>query len=258
MPKQSIFITGAGAGIGRATARLFASRGYLCGLVDLDGEAAREVARELGPEHWSAQLDVRDAAAFEAAIAKFDSHTGSLGKLDVLFNCAGILRMGRFEDLSLEDTRAQLDVNVMGVVHGVRAALPFLERARGIVVSMGSASAIYGQPELAMYSASKFAVRALTEALDLEFRKKGVRVTDVMPSYVDTGMVSSQKTPAKSVAALGVRITPEAVAKQVWRAVATNGTRVHWPMPLDFALLSRVAGVSPWITRTVMRFLTKS
>ena len=256
MQRKTIFVTGAGAGIGRATARLFSSRGYVCGLADVDGEAAAAVARELGPEHYAVKLDVRDAKAFETAIGGFDRHMGGDGRLSVLFNCAGILRMGRFEDLSLEDSRAQLDINVLGVIHGVRAALPYLEREKGTVVSMGSASAIYGQPELAVYSASKFAVRALTEALDLEFRKKGVRVTDVMPSYVDTGMVSSQKTPAKSVAALGVRITPDEVAERVWKAV--HGAQVHWPMPFDFALLSRVATLSPWLTRAIMRVLTKS
>ena len=205
MAKPSIFITGAGRGIGRATARLFAEKGYVCGLADVDHEAALEVRRELGPDHFACALDVRDFAAYEAALRGFDAHATLGGRLSVLFNCAGILRMGRLEDQSLDDDRAQLDVNVLGVIHGVRAALPYLERARGTIVSMSSASAIYGQPELAVYSATKFAVRALTEALDLELASKGIRVTDVMPAYVATDMVASQRTPAKSVGTLGVR-----------------------------------------------------
>ena len=77
----------------------------------------------------------------------------------------------------------------MGVILGIQTCLPLLERARGCIVNMSSASAIYGQPELAVYSASKFAVRALTEALDIELRPEGVRVADIMPGYVDTPMV---------------------------------------------------------------------
>lgn len=256
MGKKTIFITGGGAGIGRATARLFAAKGYLVGLGDVDGAAAERVRDELGGPHFATALDVRDYEGFVRALAAFDAHAASAGALSVLFNCAGILRMGRFEELSLEESRLQLDVNVMGVVHGVRAALPYLERAKGTVVSMGSASGIYGQPELAVYSASKFAVRALTEALDLELRGRGIRVTDVMPSYVDTQMVSSQKTPAKSLGALGVRITPEEVAQKVLAAV--NGRRVHYPMPFDFSILARLAAVSPSLTRAVMRRITGS
>ncbi|MBL9113108.1 MAG: SDR family oxidoreductase [Myxococcales bacterium] len=256
MAKPSIFITGAGRGIGRATARLFAEKGYVCGLADVDHEAALEVRRELGPDHFACALDVRDFAAYEAALRGFDAHASLDGRLSVLFNCAGILRMGRLEDQSLDDDRAQLDVNVLGVIHGVRAALPYLERARGTIVSMSSASAIYGQPELAVYSATKFAVRALTEALDLELASKGIRVTDVMPAYVATDMVASQRTPAKSVATLGVRITADEVARRVYEAA--NGSRLHYPMPFDLSVLSRIATLAPSLTRRVMKHLTKS
>src|SRR4029078_11260555 len=130
-----------------------------------------------------------------------------------------ILRFGRFEDISPDQCRKQLDVNVMGVILGIQTCLPLLERARGTIVNMSSASAIYGQPELAVYSASKFAVRALTEALDIELRPKGIRIADVMPAYVDPPMVSSQTHKPKSLRTMGIKLTPEMIAEIVWKAV---------------------------------------
>ena len=116
--------------------------------------------------------------------------------MNALFNCAGILRMGRFEQLPQSESLQQVQVNLMGVVYGIYASLPLLEKSvddgGACILNMSSASAIYGTPELAVYSATKFAVRALTEALDLEFRKKKIRVADIMPSYVATPMVSNQ------------------------------------------------------------------
>ena len=89
--------------------------------------------------------------SWKTAVADF---TPSSQTLDVLFNCAGILKMGRFEDVTPDQCRKQLDVNVMGVILGIQTCLSLLERARGTIVNMSSASAIYGQPELAAYSAS--------------------------------------------------------------------------------------------------------
>jgi NAD(P)-dependent dehydrogenase (short-subunit alcohol dehydrogenase family) len=244
---KTIFVTGAASGIGKATALLFGKKGWRVGCYDVDVEGARRVAEQLaGAAHG--RIDVTSEESWKTAISDF---AGAAGALDVLFNCAGILRMGRFEDVSPAECRKQLDVNVMGVILGIQTCLPLLERARGTIVNMSSASAVYGQPELAVYSATKFAVRAITEALDIELRVKGVRIADIMPGYVDTPMVSSQSHRSASLEKLGVKLTPEKIADIVWDAV--HGTGLHYIPQADVQLLSRLGGLVPELGRVIMR-----
>ena len=253
---RSIFVTGAASGIGRATALLFGQRGYKVGAYDLDLDGAKRVAERIGPSASYGRLDVVNAEAWSQAVSDFEA---SAHRMDVLFNCAGILRMGRFEDVSAEDCKKQLDVNVLGVILGIQASLPLLERTAmdqpSVIVNMSSASAVYGQPELAVYSATKFAVRALTEALDIELRPKRIRVCDVMPGYVDTPMVQTQKHTARSLERLGVKLTAEGIAEVVWKAV--HGRGVHHIPQRDIALMSRIGGLFPELGRRVVHRMTK-
>jgi len=246
---KSIFITGAASGIGKATALLFAKRNFTVGCYDVDIDGARRVAEQIGHGAHHGRIDVTQEESWKAAVDDFSKSSG--GALGVLFNCAGIMRMGRFEDIPVAEWQKQFDVNVMGTVLGIRTCLPLLESSRGVVVNMSSASAIYGQPELAGYSASKFAVRGLTEALDIEFKSKGVRIVDIMPSYVQTPMVHSQVYRARSLERLGARLTPEDVAETVWKA--SHGTGVHYFPQLDFKILARLNGALPEAARLVMR-----
>jgi NAD(P)-dependent dehydrogenase (short-subunit alcohol dehydrogenase family) len=253
--KKSIFVTGAASGIGKATALLFARRGWFVGCYDVDVDGARRVADEAGAASaCHGRIDVTSAESWRLAVADFEGHTG--GRMDVLFNCAGILRMGRFESISETECRKQLDVNVMGVVLGIQTCLPVLERTIGSrIVNMSSASAIYGAPELAVYSASKFAVRALTEALDVELRPKGIGICDVMPGYVDTPMVEKQETKAKTVDRLGVKLKAEDVAEVVWKAA--HGKGLHYIPQVDLKILGRLQGLLPEVGRVVMQRLAK-
>lgn len=248
---KSLFVTGAASGIGKATALLFGRKGWRVGCYDIDVDGAREVAEGL-PGAAHGRIDVTSEESWKTAAADF---AGAGGRLDALFNCAGILRMGRFEDIGPAECRKQLDVNVMGVILGIQTCLPLLERARGVIVNMSSASAVYGQPELAVYSASKFAVRALTEALDIELRPRGVRIADIMPGYVDTPMVSSQTHKARSLQRLGVKLTPERIAGVVWEAVHGNG--LHYIPQKDVLILSRLGGLLPELGRAAMRRIAK-
>jgi NAD(P)-dependent dehydrogenase (short-subunit alcohol dehydrogenase family) len=245
---ETIFVTGAASGIGRATALLFAGRGWLVGCYDVDVDGARKTAETCGPRACHGRIDVTSGESWKVAVSDFEAHSGA--KMNVLFNCAGILRMGRFEEISPAECQKQVDVNIMGIVHGIHACLPALERSRGVIVNMSSASAVYGSPELAVYSATKFAVRALTEALDIEFRPKGIRVCDVMPGYVDTPMVRTQEKPAQTVGRMGVKLKAEDIAELVWKA--SHGTALHYIPQADFKLLTRINGLAPSLARAVM------
>lgn len=206
--QRTVLITGAGRGIGEATARRFADAGYLVGAYDLQPCAWAE-----GDERIvTGSLDVTDPAAWEAALAELTARSG--GALDVLVNNAGLLYGTPFIDASYERDSALVDVNVKGVMFGCRAAFPFLkEAAAPTVVNLCSASAIYGQAEMAVYSATKFAVRGITEALDLEWGPEGIRVCSVWPLYVGTGMLEGVNT--AGMRNMGVKLTEGDVAGEI-------------------------------------------
>jgi NADP-dependent 3-hydroxy acid dehydrogenase YdfG len=150
---RTIFITGAASGIGRETALLFSQRGWRIGAVDLDEAGLQTLAAEMGPEScWTSKLDVRDYAAWQERIRDFGAWSG--WRMDALFNCAGIMRMGPFDQTPIHEHVRTVEVNIIGVMNGVHASLELLKATRDAhVISMCSASAVYGVPDLATYSA---------------------------------------------------------------------------------------------------------
>lgn len=252
---QSIFITGAASGIGRETARLFAQRGWRVGAADVDEGGLARLAGELGEDRClPGRLDVRDLAAYRERIAAFGAWTG--GRMDALFNCAGIMRMGPFDQVAAEEHVRTVEVNVIGVLHGIHAAFGLLKATPGShIVSMGSASGFYGVPDLASYSASKFFVRGLTEALNLEFERHGITVTDLMPLYVDTPMVQTQAYRAGSLQTFGARLTPQQIAGIVWKAV--HGRKVHWVPGGLLKVLSYLGNALPFLSKPTMKLVDR-
>jgi NAD(P)-dependent dehydrogenase (short-subunit alcohol dehydrogenase family) len=255
----TVFISGAAAGIGRATALAFARRGYRVGAYDIDlaGLAAlREEIIAHGGEAAIGQLDVTDAGDWAQQLAAF---TGSSRRLDILVNNAGILSSGRFEEIPLDTQRRIVDVNVYGAMAGLHTAFPYLRDTHGAqVVNLCSASAIYGQPELATYSATKFAIRGLTEALELEWRHYGIRVIAMWPMFVQTAMVDGMET--RSSKRMGIHLSSEDVAEEIYEA--TRPTRrflpkVHYPVGRQTKLLAGASQVMPnWASRLANKTVT--
>jgi NAD(P)-dependent dehydrogenase (short-subunit alcohol dehydrogenase family) len=248
MSRPAIFITGAALGIGRATAELFASRGWFVGLSDVNEAGVQELVRQLGEQNaWAGRLDVTDAGAVKEAVERFCDASG--GRLDVMFNNAGIADAGNFEDVSLAKAHAIVDVNLKGVINGACAALPWLQRTPGgRMISMCSASALYGVPSLAVYSATKFAVKGLTEALDLEWSRFGIRVMDIAPLFVNTPMVAEfSRAPPRSLQRLGVHLEPAEIAQYVWKAATRAGwlCPVHWYPGTQTKVLAFLAKMTP-------------
>lgn len=252
---KAIFITGAASGIGRETALLFASRGWRVGLFDVNLGGLGEVAQSAGEGRALVRrLDVRNLDDYRAAVAAFSDWTG--GRMDALFNCAGIMRMGPFREVPVEEHVRTIEINVTGVVLGIHLALPLLKATPAAhVLSMGSASGVYGVPDLATYSASKFFVRGLTEALNLELERDGIVVTDLMPLYVDTPMVQSQTYRAGSLETFGARLTPKEIAELAWTAI--HGRRVHWRPGLLLKTLNYLGGALPFVSRPTMKMVNR-
>lgn len=256
MTQKSIFITGAASGIGRATALMFARRGWYVGIVDLSEDALKTLATEIGVDNCYMQvMDVTDPGSYRRAIDAFASRAGS--KIDILFNNAGILRMGAIETISLEEQFRIVDINIKGVLLGIHVALPYLKRTPGArIISMCSASAFYGTPELAVYSATKHAVRALTEALNIELERDGIAVSDIIAPYVNTPMVTAASRQAHSVASTGINVTPDQVAATVWRAA--HGNKIHWKIHYSTYVTAAIFWAFPFLKRPIIKHLCLS
>lgn len=229
--RKAIFITGGGSGIGRATAVLFAERGWRVGLADVNATGLAETAAMLPAGIASIHvMDVRDRGAWVTCLDAFTAPSG--GRLDVLFNNAGIAAGGPLAEASFEDLDRTVAINFMGVLNGARIGYAYLARTPGsCLLNTASASAIYGAAGLAPYSATKFAVRALTEALDGEWYGAGVKVRDIVPGFIDTPLlraapVGSNRSIRETVTAAGLELTSaEDVAEAAWTAV--HGDKVH-------------------------------
>lgn len=250
---KTIFITGAANGIGRATAELFWQQGWFVGAYDLDAGRVASWAEEKGERVIAGALDVTDSAQWAPAIESFLA--ASEGRLDVLLNNAGILADGPFSDIPLERQHAIIDVNVKGVMNGCYAAKPHLQ-AGARVISLCSASALYGAASVATYSASKFAVRGLTEALQVEWHADGIHVCDLMPIFVRTAMVDSM-TKVHSTKTLGVHLTAETVAATVLRAATERRPQIHYLVGAQTRQLQIAARLLPeWALARIMRKLS--
>jgi NAD(P)-dependent dehydrogenase (short-subunit alcohol dehydrogenase family) len=253
--RPSIFITGAAAGIGRAVAERFAKAGWFVGLFDVDEAAVQALRQQLGAERCHAgRLDVSRAEDWAAQLEAFWQAAGQ--RLDLLFNNAGVAVTSLFEEADLARHHRLIDINLKGVVNGCHSALPWLKRTPNArVVNMCSASALYGQPMLSTYSATKAAVRSFTEALDIEWQRHGIRVVDVLPLFVNTAMVRDDVSKMKTVQTLGVRLSADDVARTVWRLSQGKPSRlpVHSPVGWQTQVFYALAKHSP---DAINRFVT--
>jgi NAD(P)-dependent dehydrogenase (short-subunit alcohol dehydrogenase family) len=247
---ESVFVTGAARGIGLAIARRFAAAGYNVGAVDVD-EAGLATLTDQAAVQWTSVMDVTDLTAWQRALRDFVATTG--GRLDILVNNAGLLASGDFVDIPAARHRQLVDVNVTGVIFGCHAAFEYLRDTAGArVLNMCSASAIYGQAELASYSATKFAVRGLTEALEIEWRRHDIAVMALWPLFVDTEMLAGVKT--GSTESLGINLTVDDVADAAWRALHRKSRlpKVHFPVGRQTKFVYLLAQLTPaWATRFV-------
>ena len=255
---RAVFITGAAAGIGRATALTFARNGFIVGGYDIDEVGLKSLAdeiAELGATAVTGHLDVTDPDEMAQRVGEFAQAAGE--RLDVMINNAGILRAGRFEDIDISTQLKVIDINTKGVVNGLHAAFPYLRSTpNSVVVNLASASAIYGQAELATYSATKFFVRGITEALDIEWNGYGIRVIAMWPLYVQTAMTEHIKT--GTTESLGIKLTAQHVADAIIAAVEPTRLRravhqVHFPVGLQ----SKASALSGRLPLWSQRLLNK-
>jgi NADP-dependent 3-hydroxy acid dehydrogenase YdfG len=232
-------VTGGARGIGLATAHALHRAGMRVAIGDLDGALARSAAAALGEEAVGLDLDVTQRDSFTAFL---DDAEAALGELDVLVNNAGIMPLGRFVDADDDTARRMVDINVHGVLLGMKLALPrMIARDRGHIVNMSSQAGKFGAPGGATYSATKHAVVGVTEAVRGELRQEGshVRLSYVLPYLVDTELGRGTTTRARSFRLL----RPEEVADAIVGALREGSVDV-W-LPRHSKLITKLATVAP-------------
>ncbi len=231
--RRTIFITGGASGIGRSVALKFGGQGWFVGIADINEAGARETAAMLPAGQSSThKLDVRDREAWDGALEACAKASG--GRIDVVFNNAGIPLGGNLTENSVAEIERCLDINLKGVLFGAQAAHPWLKASApgSCLLNTASAAGIYGTPGASVYSATKFGVRALTESLDAEWSPDEIKVCDLMPGFIDTPLIDmapnagSNGDIRSSVLEAGLEITPASdVADAAWKAV--HGTDLH-------------------------------
>lgn len=229
-----VVVTGGARGIGRATGEAFAATGATVCLGDLDADLAVSAASSF--RGYAAALDVTSRDSFAAFLGAVRDR---YGRIDVLVNNAGVMPLGGFLDEADAISRTTLEVNVWGLIHGMRLVLPeMIARGRGHVVNICSMAGKLPLPGMAVYNASKFAAVGLTAAVRRECDGSGVSVSAVLPSAVRTGLASGVP--------LGrglPTVEPAAVAQAVVRSCRTR--RAEIPVPGYLAAWDLLAAVTP-------------
>lgn len=224
---ETAAITGAARGIGRVTAETLLCQGMRVAIGDVDFEAAQQTARELGASTVALALDVTDRASFSGFLDRAEEQ---LGPVDVLVNNAGIMPIGPF--LDEDDATAQriLDINVHGVILGMKLALPrMIDRRWGHVVNIASQAGKYGFPGGATYCASKAAVINVSRAVRKEVRGTGVEISVISPVAVNTELGLGLSEPRQRQFR---KIEPQQVADAIVETLRLPKFDVHVPKQL--------------------------
>lgn len=252
-------LTGCASGIGRHLAGALARAGHRVLATDLNEAGLVQQAREGG---WSPsqvllrRLDVRDAAEWDSTLELARTHWG---RIDVLMNIAGFLRPGRVHETSIEDIELHIDVNLKGTVLGTRAAARHMIRAgRGHIINFGSLASLAPVAGLALYAASKFAVRGFSLAAAGELRPHGIYVTVVMPDAVQTPMLDKQLSHEEAALTFsGARpLRVEDIERVLFERILPKRP-IEIAIPRARAALARVANTVPQLHQLIAPMLEK-
>lgn len=185
---KTVFITGAGSGIGLELARALVSAEARVIATDMNMESLKSLSRQLGPNCQIHQLNVSDEHGFQSLAEQLDAQ-GSLP--DIVINNAGIVYLASFTDTSSDMWKRTIDVNIMGVVHGCRTFIPLWQQSgkAGHLVNLASVASLAPMPSMVAYVASKYAVEGLTEALAMELVDSNIKVCCVHPGVINTPIV---------------------------------------------------------------------
>ena len=260
----TVLITGASQGIGKATALLFANKGYDLVLAARQSdrlEAAGEEIKNLGRQALTVPTDVRDPQQVKTLVDKALEHYGAI---DVLINNAGIYASGSIENFSLDDWHQLIDLNLWGYIHMINALLPhMIERGTGTIVNLSSIGGKVPVPYLAPYNTTKFAVTGLTEAMHSELKPKGIHVCGIYPNLINSNFMEralfrgkdaedagARRKQLEQVLSVPVVEKPEDVAKAIWEGVKHQRAEVMvGSANMSQAAYNLIPGPMQWLFR---------
>lgn len=253
-------VTGGASGIGRALCHELGRRGAMVVVTDINAKVAKDVSQEIiseGGRSLGLGLDVTRADDVSGLVERIGKE---YGHLDYMFNNAGISITGELRDTPLSDWRKAVDINLMGVVHGVRAAYCLMvKQGSGHIINTASVAGLAPTPFLSTYSATKHAVVGLSAAARIEGADLGVKVSVVCPGVVKTPLIDTQTYRSldkeKALASIPMMISPEKCARVVMKGIARN--RAIIPVGLDGNLLYYVYRFFPGLHRWGARFFTR-
>lgn len=255
LKSKVVVVTGASSGIGEATARALAARGAAVVLAARNEEKLRFLEREIlaaGDQALAVKTDVEDEASVEAMVERT---VGEFGALDILVNNAGLGLSGRVAELQPADLRYLFEVNLVGPLHCVRAALPHMPRG-GRIISVSSVIGKRAIPKVGGYCATKFALNALSDALRVEISGQEISVTSVYPGTTRTAFrENSRRTRSEKRGWRPRGVTPERVAEKIARAAEKGGRDVYVTLP--DRLFVAATTLLPGLTDRVLRFWAK-
>ena len=245
-------VTGGGSGIGAAISRALGARGDTVVVADIDGASAQRVADEVGGS--AAKVDVRDGEAVQALV---DDTVAAHGRLDLIFNNAGIGVGGDATELTTAHWDRIIDINLRGVTNGIAAAYPVMAKQRsGHIINTASIAGLIPSPYMAPYVATKHAVLGLSLSLRGEAKAYGVKVLAVCPGWTDTAILDStgpDDLPKVSLAQeggvretaekMGKLYSPDALAQDILEAIAKN--KAVLVVPGKFRVMWRLARITP-------------
>ena len=190
---KTALITGAGRGIGRATAIAFAKEGINVGLLGRTAENLEKVAGELAEYGVNVTMATADVSNNDSVISAVEHIKSELGAINILINNAGVGKFGKFLELSPEEFKKIIDINLMGTYYVTRAVLPgMIEQKSGDIINISSTAGERGGAITSAYSASKFGLIGLSDSLMQEVRKHNIRVTALTPSTVATDLAFAE------------------------------------------------------------------
>ena len=261
---RSIFITGAASGIGKATAISFAQKGWNVGLFDINEKGLKSVADIIGHNKCMYQkLDVTDMNDWKNAEKMFSEYTG--GTCDLFFNNAGIANFaGAFEDIDIEEMHKIIDVNFKGVVNGCLTMLDILKKTQNsLLLNTSSVAGLISSPGISVYGATKHAVSSLSENLNIEFERYGIRVAEINPWFTETPILDAKPVTNGVESQLDrdfinrkTKVYPvEKVVNSVWSAYTSN--KIHNPIGFEAKFASFFMRMLPPLIRRLSKKLFK-
>jgi 3-oxoacyl-[acyl-carrier protein] reductase len=249
-PGTRAIVTGATRGIGEATARALAARGARVGLLARSADELEALAEELGGDALALEADVADRKSVETATAEFIEQAGGV---EIAIANAGIAHYAPFADLEPDKAEAMVNVNVLGTINTVRAALPWmLDHGRGHIVVVSSGAGLRAFPWAAVYGATKAAQRGFAEALRHELSGTGVSLTTVYPGEVSTSLHAHERDTMPDWYRSENAVPVEPVANAVVEAIDEDRRDVHVPRQVRLLGLN---GIAPALVDRILAML---